>query len=176
MRQIMRRIVRQERGAVVIELALIAPILTTMIIGVVDISNAYSQKLTLEQGAQRAIEKMLQTSQETTVDQSLQDEVVCQVNGTQTDEDGVESCKTGLITTDDVTVTDRLECIDADGTSQVSIGADALKDCDDDQTETRYVSVAVTSVYAPMFPIHFSGYNSAKGGYPINVTAGVRTV
>jgi Flp pilus assembly protein TadG len=173
MRQIMRRLVRQERGAVVIELALIAPILTTMIIGVVDISNAYNQKLTLEQGAQRAIEKMLQTSQETTVDLSLQDEVVCQVNGTEADG---KTCKSGLITSDDVTVTDRLDCIDANGTSHVTTGADALVDCSNTQTETRYVSVSVTSVYTPMFPIHFSGYDSSKGGYPINTTAGVRTV
>ena len=171
----MRRLVREERGAVIIELALVAPLLITMVIGVVDITNAYNQKLALEQGAQRAIEKMQQTSQDKTVDQSVKDEVVCQVNGTATGEDGVETCKTGLITADDVTVTDRLECIDADGTVHEFTGADALKDCDNNQTETRYVSVAVTSVYKPMFPLHFGTYSTVDGGYRINVTAGVRT-
>jgi len=175
MRKIMRRTIRDERGAVLIELALVAPILITMVIGVVDISNAYNQKLALEQGAQRAIEKMQQTSQDKTVDQSVKDEVVCQVNGTETGQGGVETCKAGLITTNDVTVTDRLECIDPDGTIHAFTGAGALVDCGDNQTETRYVSVAVTSLYTPMFPIHFFGYDSTDGGYRINVTAGVRT-
>ena len=35
-----------------------------MAIGIVDMSNAFSRKLTLEQGAQRAIEKIMQTTQE----------------------------------------------------------------------------------------------------------------
>ena len=172
----MRRLIRQERGAVIIELALVAPLLATMVIGVIDISNAYNQKLALEQGAQRAIEKMQQTSQDKTVDQSVKDEVVCQVNGTSTGEDGVETCKTGLITADDVTVTDRLQCLDSDGTVHEFTGDAAVKDCDAGQTETRYVSVEVNSVYKPMFPIHFgNSYDSGKGGYPIHVTAGVRT-
>ena len=49
-----------ERGASVIELALTAPILTTMIIGMVDLSRAFSMKLQLEQAAQRTIEKVEQ--------------------------------------------------------------------------------------------------------------------
>ena len=54
------RLLRDERGAAVIELALVAPVLALMVIGIVDISNAYSRKLALEQGAQRAIEKIMQ--------------------------------------------------------------------------------------------------------------------
>ena len=71
------------RGSVTVELALLAPILATMIIGVIDISIAYGQKLELEQGAQRAIEKVMQTTGNTTVADTLQQEVVCQVNGTE---------------------------------------------------------------------------------------------
>jgi len=175
MRQIMHTLIREERGPVLIELALVAPVFITMVVGVVDITNAYNQKLALEQGAQRAIEKMQQTSQDKTVDQSVKDEVVCQVNG-MTTTNGVETCKSGLITAEDVTVTDRLECLDAAGTAvHVYTGADAVEDCAGGETETRYVSVAVNSVYTPMFPLHFGTYDSAKGGYVINVTAGVRT-
>ena len=50
-----------QRGAAVIELAMIAPILAMMVIGIVDMSNGYSRKLALEQGAQRAVEKIMQT-------------------------------------------------------------------------------------------------------------------
>ena len=53
-----RTIRLDQRGAAVIELALVAPILAVMIIGVVDMSNGYSRKLALEQGSQRAIEKV----------------------------------------------------------------------------------------------------------------------
>ena len=44
---------RDERGASIIELALTAPFLAAMVIGMVDISRGYHAKLTLEQVAQR---------------------------------------------------------------------------------------------------------------------------
>ena len=46
-----------KRGTAAIELALIAPILATRVVGIVDLSRGYSMKLQLEQAAQRAIEK-----------------------------------------------------------------------------------------------------------------------
>ena len=49
---------RDERGASIIELALVAPVLASMLVGMVDLSRAYSYKLKLEQAAQRAIEKV----------------------------------------------------------------------------------------------------------------------
>ena len=62
-----RKLGTDEQGAAIIELALIAPIFALMAIGVVDMSNAYSRKLALEQGAQRAIEKIMQTTGDDTV-------------------------------------------------------------------------------------------------------------
>ena len=53
---------RESAGSVIVELALIAPILATMLIGLVDLSTAYSDKLRLEQVAQRTIEKVMQES------------------------------------------------------------------------------------------------------------------
>ena len=47
----------------IIELALVAPILASLLIGMVDISRAYSAKLPIEQAAQRAIEKVQQTGE-----------------------------------------------------------------------------------------------------------------
>src|SRR5438034_6328637 len=97
---------RNQRGAAVIELALVAPVLGLMVIGIVDLSNAFSHKLALEQGAQRAIERIMQTTASDTVENTLKSEVVCQVNGTNTN----GTCKSGSITTSDVTVNYRLEC------------------------------------------------------------------
>ena len=67
------------RGAAIIELALVAPILGLMVVGIVDMSNAFSKKLTLEQGAQRAIERIMQTTANDTVEGTLKTEAVCQV-------------------------------------------------------------------------------------------------
>src|SRR2546423_9329323 len=93
--QYIKTLATSDRGAAVIELALIAPILGLMVIGIVDLSNAFSRKLALEQGAQRAIERIMQTTADDTVEGTLKTEVVCQVNGTNTN----GTCKTSPITT-----------------------------------------------------------------------------
>lgn len=162
-----------DRGTVTVELALLAPILATVIIGVADISIAYGQKLELEQGAQRAIEKIMQTTGDTTVADTLKQEVVCQVNGTNDD----ETCKTEPISAGDVTVGYRLECLD-DGGNRTNQEADTATDfdaltCDEDEREVRYVSVTVVDTYVPMFPIHWG--TGEDGDYDLTATAGVRT-
>jgi len=166
---------RDESGAAVLELALVAPILALMTIGVVDISNAYGRKLALEQGAQRAIEKVMQTTGSTTVETTLKTEAVCQVNGMNND----GTCKTSPIAAGDVTVTYRQECMDAGGTitAQSSNDAavfDAYVCGPGTVTEAKYLEVLVTDKYAPMFTTHFSGIN-ADGTYHISATAGMRT-
>lgn len=55
-------LLRESAGTVTIELGMVAPILAAMLIGLIDLSNAYSSKLRLEQVAQRTIEKVMQTS------------------------------------------------------------------------------------------------------------------
>ncbi len=63
-----KAILRNERGAAMIEMALVAPVLALGVIGIVDMSNAYSRKLALEQAAQRAVEKIGQTTEDRTVE------------------------------------------------------------------------------------------------------------
>jgi Flp pilus assembly protein TadG len=53
-------LLRESAGAVTIELAMVAPILAAMLIGLVDLSHAYSTKLRLEQAAQRTVERVMQ--------------------------------------------------------------------------------------------------------------------
>jgi len=166
----MHQLRTNERGAAIIELALIAPIFALMTVGIVDMSNAYSRKLALEQGAQRAIEKIMQTTQGETVDDTLKNEAVCQVNGTNSD----GSCKASPITTADVTVTYRLECTNADGTVEVKTGVAGTEDCAGNQAQAQYIQVSLADKYTPMFPIHFSGLN-ADGTYHMSASAGMRT-
>lgn len=168
-------LLKSERGAAVIELALVAPLLAVLTIGMVDLSNAYSRKLALEQGAQRAVEKIMQTTEESTVENTLTSEAICQVNGMNAD----GTCKTSPITSSNVTVTWRLECTNSGGTmtSQTSTDSaafDALVCGAGTVKQARYVEVALTDRYTPMFPLHFASYNG-DGTYHMSATAGVRT-
>jgi Flp pilus assembly protein TadG len=171
------RLAADIRGAAVIELAIVAPIFALMTIGVVDMSNAYSRKLALEQGAQRAVEKIMQTTEDDTVENTLVKEVQCQVNGLQAD--GV-TCKTSPVQTTDVTVTWRVECTDGSGTTTTwtandSATYDAYTCATGTTKQARYVQVTVNDKYTPMFPIHFASYNSSDGTYHLSATAGMRT-
>jgi Flp pilus assembly protein TadG len=159
----------------VIEMALVAPVFALVVIGIVDISNAYTQKLALEQGAQRAIEKVMQTTGTTTVESTIKTEAVCQVNGLNTD----GTCKTTPISASNVTVTYRLECQDTAGTitSQTATDAatfDALE-CAPATKEARYLEVAVTDKYTPLFPVHFAAFTTGDGTYHLSARAGMRT-
>jgi Flp pilus assembly protein TadG len=164
-----------KRGAAVIELALVAPVLGLLIIGIVDISNAFSRKLALEQGAQRAIERIMQTTADTTVENALKTEVVCQVNGINTD----GTCKTSPISASNVTVTYRLECTDSGGAITTQTNTDATTfdgyTCGSGTvSDARYIEANVTDKYTPLFPIHFAAIDS-DGTYHISATAGMRT-
>lgn len=159
---------RNERGAAVIELALVAPILATLVIGVTDVSMAYGHKLELEQGAQRAIEKVMQTTGVKSVADTIIDEVADQANIP----DDEKASK--------ITVHYNLYCDDA--AAQSSTDADTFDTyaCGSGTVkESRYIEVEVNDVYEPMFPLHFASYVNADGdavdGYPIRATAGMRT-
>lgn len=162
-------------GTAVIELALIAPVLALVVVGIVDISNGFSRKLALEQGTQRAVEKILQTTDDDTVEGTLKAETVCQVNGMNND----GSCKTYPISASNVTVTYRLEC--RNNTSQATTtqtnpdpAAFDLLTCPATDQQLRYIEVAATDKYTPMFSTHFAAVD-ADGTYHLSATAGMRT-
>ena len=154
-------LVREQRGAAMIELAFIAPVIALMTVGVVDLSNGFGTKLRVEQAAQRSIEKVMQTTGVTTVEDTIAAEAVCQYNGTNAD----GSCKTAPLTTADVLVTHRLECNNVVTTDP---------DCTPGQKEARWIQVTVSTDYTPMFPLKFSGIES-NGKYHIESVAGMRT-
>ena len=151
-RSALRRLLRNDEGVAVLELALAAPILALMVVGVADLSNAYSRKLALEQAAQRSIEKIMQTTATSTPDATVKAEAVAQAGG-------------GLVA-DDVTVTYELYC---DLVKQ----DDYDSDCTSGQSEARYLNVRVVDEYRPMFPMHFAPIN-ANGTYTVTAEAGMR--
>ena len=170
-----RHLLRDRRGTAIMEMALVAPVLALVTIGIVDMSNCFSRKLALEQGTQRAIEKILQTTDDDTVEATLKTETVCQVNGVTNN----GTCKSSPITTSDVTVTYRLECRNKTSgatTTQTNTDPtafDALT-CPSTDRELRYIEVAAFDKYTPLFPVHFSAFDG-DGTYHLSATAGMRT-
>jgi Flp pilus assembly protein TadG len=165
-----------ECGAAVIEMALIAPVLALTVIGIIDMSNAYSRKLALEQGVQRAVEKIANTTENTTVEATLANEVKCQVNGSTTS-GGTTTCNNSP--TQNITVTWRLDCTVGTTTTSQSTTASATYDgwitaCAG--TKAGYVQVTVTDKYSPMFPVHFASFTTSDSTYHLAATAGVRTM
>jgi Flp pilus assembly protein TadG len=139
------------RGAAIIELALAAPILATLLIGMVDIGRGYSMKLQLEQAAQRAIEKVM--------------------NG-QADRSSVAALKTEAATTAGVaetavTVDFWLEC---DGARQASYDSN----CSTAAVSRRYLTVQISKAFNPMFATKWAGANT-DGSYTVIGKTGVRT-
>ena len=148
----LHRLKRDARGTATIELALLAPILATMIIGVVDLSNAYGRKLALEQATQRGIEKVMQTTADDTAEATIKSEVAAQAG----------------IATANVTVTYQMEC------DQVPMPDYDTSACTGGQKEARYIIVLATDRYVPMFPLHFGSING-DGTYHLRATSGMRT-
>lgn len=149
---------RDKRGTSVIEMALVAPILASMVIGMTDLSRGYAAKLKLEQAAQRAIEKAMNGDKETALFETLEDEAVAAAG----------------VSASDVEVRYWLEC---DGVSQntspSTMESDYEKVCADGASYARYVNVRIEKTYTPMFSTTWLGANS-DGTFTLVGEAGVR--
>ena len=157
-RRIVPSLARDERGAAIIEMALLLPVLGTVVIGVADISRAYSQKLILEQAAYRAIEKVQQYQSTESTYNTLQNEVVA------------ASTSAGFtdVTTSNVTIDYWLEC---SGVRQT----DYDSSCSTAPATARWISVDVTHNFTPMFASsNWPGSNS-DGSYTLHGRASLRT-
>ena len=138
----MKRFVRiwtNECGNTAIELALAAPLLASLFIGMVDISRAVSAKVTLEQAAQRAVEKIQARDFKTSDSATIQ-------------ADAQAAAGTGS----SATVTAWLEC-NHDGVHlDYDTGA-----CGTGAPYARYVQVGVSKTYSPIFGTrYFPGANA----------------
>ncbi len=143
---------RDNRGAATIELALVAPILAAMLLGLVDLSGAYSDKLRLEQVAQRVIEKVQQGTFTTGMKTTLEAEAVAAA-GT-----GSSASMTWWIECNGVKMT---------GTSAYAAG------CSVGQSYARYVQMDVQKPYAPYINARFAGSNS-DGTFTLHGISGIR--
>jgi Flp pilus assembly protein TadG len=149
---------RDERGAALIELALLLPVMATVVIGVADISRAYSQKLLLEQAAYRAVEKVQQYQASESTYDTLKNEVV----SAATDAGFTD------VTTGNVTIDYWLEC---DGVRQTSYDLS----CATAASTARWITVDVTHNFTPMFASNRWPGSNSDGSYTLHGRAGLRT-
>jgi len=150
MTQRLDQLARDERGTSIIELALVVPVLSALLIGMVDLSRAYAAKLDLEQAAHRAVERVMQDTASTTMFESLVDEAV----------DAAD------VAEEAVTVDFWLEC---NGVR----AADYDTTCTAGQTYARYLTVEIEKEFEPLFSTKFLGSN-ADGTYTLRGEAGMR--
>ena len=144
------RLVRDERGASIIEMALAAPLLATFLIGMVDLSRAYSMKLQVDQAAQRTIEYVQRNGFAPGQEPTLKAEAEISIDPAT------------------ATVTASLECTSGSATTTKSY----TSSCSTGESFARYVKVEITKTYTPLFKIRWGG--NANGTYTIHGKAGVR--
>jgi len=150
--QKIRKLAVDERGTSLIEMALLMPVFAAFLIGMVDLSLAYSEKLQLEQAAQRAIERVMNR----------------QMTSTSYDTLKTEAADAADVAESAVTVDFWLEC---NGTRQ----ADYDTTCTSGQAFARYLTVEVQKDFTPLFGTKYFPGANADGTYTIRSEAGIRT-
>ena len=159
-----RSLLRDERGNSIVELALVAPFLATLLIGMVDLSRGYSTKVQVTQAAQRAIEKAMQADREDVNGEN--------VSFFQTLK--AEGATAAGVAESAVAVKYWLECNGvSQNTNPATMNTDYEKVCPSGQTYARYVTVDITKTYTPMFGKRWGGSN-ANGTYTLHGKAGLR--
>lgn len=158
MMQKLRNLFADDRGTSLIEMALATPILAACLMGMVDLSRAYSERLQLEQATQRAIEKVFNNQTQSTSYNTLKAEA----------KSAAHDAGFTTVTDTDVTIDYWLEC---DGARQSNYDTP----CSTGQVYARYINVAIQKKFVPYFGTkYFPGANS-DGTFTIKADAGIRT-
>jgi len=138
------------RGSSVIEMGFVAPLLAAMLIGMVDLSNAYSTKLQVEQAAQRTIEMLQVTSYDPSYDSTLRSEAAAAAE----------------VSTSNVTVSSWLQC------NNSSTKQSFTSTCSGSEPFARYVSIEIRKSYTPLFRVKWDGTDA--GTWTVVGEAGIR--
>ena len=147
---------RSEDGTSIIEMGFVAPILALLLIGMVDMSRAYSSKLQVEQIAQRTVEKVQN-------DKYLED------NDFKTALKAEAAAAAG-VTASDVTIDSWTECNNSGTKLAFTTNCTNV-----DDPYAKYVEVRIQKTFTPLFKVRFTGAN-ANGTYTLRGIAGVRVV
>ena len=151
----LKRLGRDESGASIIEMGMLLPFLGAMVIGVADISRAYSAKLKLEQAAYRSIEKVQQYRDTSSTFSTISSEATT-------------AATAAGFTSPVVTIDYFLEC---DGSRQATYNTM----CTGTATANRWITVDIQAKYTPMFASNKWPGSNADGTYTLHGKAGLRT-
>jgi Flp pilus assembly protein TadG len=157
------RLRSDEHGASIIELALTAPFLAALVIGITDLARAYSYKLLLEQVAARTIEKVEQQRSITT--SGYNTSLVTEAKAGMTDAGYPDN------TDSHYSANSWVEC-STNGTTWTTT-ADFTTDCASG-TMARYASIKITESFTPMFPSRAWPNADAQGNITVTGYAEVR--
>lgn len=158
MMKAIRTLARAEQGNSFVEMALAAPFLTTLLVGMVDVSRAYSTKLQVEQAAQRTIEQVMQ---QTSVGSNYS--AVLKTEG----------AAAAGVAESAVTPDNWLEC-SADGLAWTR-AANFTDSCDaTTPMYARYVTVEISKTFKPFFSSKYFPGTDNQGNYTLKGKAGVR--
>lgn len=146
---------RDQRGAAIVELALIMPFFAAMIVGVTDITRAYSAKLKLEQAAYRSIEKVQQYRDTTSTYSTISAEATA-------------AATAAGFTNPVVTIDYWMEC---NGVRQTNYNST----CTGGAMENRWIQVDIAGDFTPLFASSRWPGSNANGTYTLHGRAGLRT-
>ena len=163
-RPALSRLAREQRGAAIIELALAAPFLAALVIGMTDLARGYSTKLQIEQAAQRTVEKVEQQKSVATSYNTM-----LSTEATNAMADAGYSSGSG---NQQITPDSWLECgSNGTWTRQSDFNGSCPNASD---ISARYVSVRISRDFSPMFRSrHWPGANSS-GNFTVSGFAEVR--
>jgi Flp pilus assembly protein TadG len=139
-----------ERGNAFVEMALLVPVLATLLLGMIDLTRAYMASIDLAQAAHRAIEMEQIKNYKESDNSSIEDEAEAAAGA-------------GSV----ATATDWLQC----GTSTTKLTY--TDTCADGVATARFVQISVTKDFTPLFGFFFPNKNS-NGSVTLDGKAGVR--
>ncbi|MFN3725827.1 MAG: TadE/TadG family type IV pilus assembly protein [Allosphingosinicella sp.] len=157
----LQRLRRDRRGASILELGLVLPVIMVVLLGLIDVATLYSTQLSLQQAAARSLERV-------------------QVGNSRTDfafveaEARIAATAAGL-PVDRVTVETWLECDQErqpPSTQYCPSGVQPPPSAPVQQA--RYVQVEIASTYQPYFPYSPLGARNASGNIPLTAKSSVR--
>ncbi|WP_167737474.1 TadE/TadG family type IV pilus assembly protein [Sphingomonas parva] len=168
----LRRLRGDQRGTSVIELAIIAPVLSLVTMGIIDLSTGYSRRLELTEAVDRTIERI-----------SAGDFAIPgDATGPNYDAFVADAAAAAKVPEEAVSVSawrecDGIEQSDFEGTCPKKTKAGCEVETPPDnldcfQITARYIQVSIDSAFKPMFTSIFAP--GPNGAYPLHVEAAVR--
>lgn len=158
------RLARDERGASLVELALLAPFLGTLMLGMVDLGQGLSARHDLQQAVNHAMELAL-----------ARDAVADDEGNPDYEFLREAAAEAADVPIGSVTLTKWREC---NGTIQGTYNAVCPPDADGNPQEvSRYIRIRIATTYTPTFrygPIALSSAANANGTVPMAAEAALR--